>query len=75
MNTMLRRSTRTIRGLVLASTGLGVLAPAGCSTVEGLGDDIRSASVSTKEAIDDATGAPAVHDKGSVEGQGAGRER
>lgn len=65
------RSARTLLPILgIASLGL-VACVSGCNTVEGVGEDIKSASVSTKEAINDATGSKSTDNKGSVEGQGS----
>lgn len=62
------RSARTLLPILgIASLGL-VACVSGCNTVEGVGEDIKSASVSTKEAI---SGSKSTDNKGSVEGQGS----
>lgn len=44
-------SMSALLALMLAALGFAV----GCNTVDGMGDDLKSASEETSEAIDDAT--------------------
>lgn len=58
----------TTRNALRAAAALSFLAVVGCNTVEGLGDDLKGASQSTKEAI---SGNSSSTKSTGVEGQGS----